>query len=64
MQQECNPLEITFIQWSMKLGKIVYLAWFVCTICFSPVRTPSLMMPAKTVCHNVWTHEYYWVSNV
>ena len=39
------------------LGLIFHGA--VCAVCFTPVRGASLMIPAKTVCPDGWTREYY-----
>ena len=30
-----------------------------CAVCFTSLRGASLMIPAKTVCPNGWTREYY-----
>ena len=30
-----------------------------CAVCFVPVRSTTIMVPAKTVCPSSWTREYY-----
>ena len=30
-----------------------------CAVCFVPVRSTTIMIPAKTVCPSSWTREYY-----